>query len=115
MDAKVSEKYRRLEQPDLPAVERPIYPTPRAILRKPGQDNDPGSGGRRFVSPVQVAVERQDPEAESDDSAPTLQSDDPKLAPGADLEESVEEKTVEDLSRQGTSKVQILRWKIGRR
>ncbi|KAE8992079.1 hypothetical protein PR003_g21283 [Phytophthora rubi] len=65
-DAKVSEKYQHSGQPDLPAVERPTYPTPRAILRKP----NPGSGQRlrsgeqRFVLPVQVAGALPDPEAE---------------------------------------------------
>ncbi|KAE8898220.1 hypothetical protein PF005_g22398 [Phytophthora fragariae] len=102
-DAKVSEKYRRPEQPDLPAVERPIYPTPRTILRKPGQGSDPGSGERRFVLPVQVAAEGQDPEAGSDDPAPTPQSNDLKLAPSSDLDESVEEKAAEDLGSQRTS------------
>ncbi|KAE9305545.1 hypothetical protein PF008_g21691 [Phytophthora fragariae] len=102
-DAKVSEKYRRPEQPDLPAVGWPIYPTPRAILRKSGQGDDPTSGERRVVSPVQVAVEGQDPEAGLGDPAPTPQSDDPKLASSSDPDESVEEKTAEDLSCQGTS------------
>ncbi|KAE9012344.1 hypothetical protein PF005_g25134 [Phytophthora fragariae] len=101
-DAKVSEKYRRSEQPDLPAVERPIYPTPQAILRKPSQGGDPESGKRRFVLPVQVAAEGQDPEAGSDDPTPTPQSDDPKLAPRLDLGESVEEKAAEYRGSQGT-------------
>ncbi|KAE8985338.1 hypothetical protein PR001_g16862 [Phytophthora rubi] len=102
-DAKVAEKYRRPEQPDLPAVERPIYPTPRAILRKPGQGGDPGSGERRFVLPIQVAAERQDPEAGSDDPAPTPQSDDLKLAPSSDLDESVEKKAADEPGSQGAT------------
>ncbi|KAE8957496.1 hypothetical protein PR001_g31352, partial [Phytophthora rubi] len=102
-DAKVSEKYRRPEQPDLPAVERPTYSTPRAILRKPVQGGDPGSGERRFVLPVLVAVEGQDPEARSDDPAPTPQPGDSELAPSSDLDESVEEKAAGELSCQGPS------------
>ncbi|KAE9295697.1 hypothetical protein PF008_g24195 [Phytophthora fragariae] len=102
-DTKVSEKYRRPEQPDLPAVERPIYPTPRAILRKPSQGGNPRSGERRVVLPVQVAVEEQDLEAGSDDPAPTPQSDDPRLDPSSDLDELIEEKAAADLSGRGTS------------
>ncbi|KAE9012706.1 hypothetical protein PR001_g15594 [Phytophthora rubi] len=102
-DAKVSEKYRRPEQPDLPALERPIYPTPRATLRKPGQGDDPRSGERRFVLPVQVAADGQDPEAGSDDVAPTPQPECLKLAPSSDLDEAVGEKAAEELGSQGAT------------
>ncbi|KAE8991160.1 hypothetical protein PR001_g21304 [Phytophthora rubi] len=95
-DAKVSEKYRRPEQPDLPAVERPVYPTPRAILRKPGRDGDPRSGERRFVLPVQVAADRQDPEAGSEDLAPTPPPEGLKLTPSSDLDEAVREKAADE-------------------
>ncbi|KAE9351686.1 hypothetical protein PR003_g4772 [Phytophthora rubi] len=102
-DAKVSEKYRRPEQPDLPAVERPIYPTPRAILRKPNQGDDLRSGERRLVLPVQIAAGRQDPEAGSDGSTPTLQSDELEPASNPDLDEPVQEKVTEELGSRGTT------------
>ncbi|KAE9046307.1 hypothetical protein PR001_g4621 [Phytophthora rubi] len=102
-DAKVSEKYRRPEQPDLPAVERPIYPTPRAILRKPNQGDDLRSGERRLVLPVQIAAGRQDPEAGSDGSTPTLQSDELEPASNPDPDEPVQEKVTEELGSRGTT------------
>ncbi|KAE9082583.1 hypothetical protein PF010_g21532 [Phytophthora fragariae] len=77
-NAKVSEKYRHPEQPDSPAVERPTYPTPRAILRKSnlGSYRQLRSGEQRFVLPVQVAVGLTGPEAEVGDSTPTPQKGD---------------------------------------
>ncbi|KAE8903736.1 hypothetical protein PF003_g12283 [Phytophthora fragariae] len=86
-DAKVSEKYRHPEQPDLTAVERPAYPTPRAILRKsnPGSDQRLRSGEQRFVLPVQVAVGLPDPEAEVGDSTPTPQNGDLESTTSPDL------------------------------
>ncbi|KAE8893906.1 hypothetical protein PF003_g22105 [Phytophthora fragariae] len=86
-DAKVSEKYQHPEQPDLPAVERPTYPTPRAILRKsnPGSDRRLRSGEQRFVQPVQVAVGLPDPEAEVGDSTPTPQNGDLESTTSPDL------------------------------
>ncbi|KAE9191732.1 hypothetical protein PF004_g21520 [Phytophthora fragariae] len=86
-DAKVSEKYRHPEQPDLPAVERPTYPTPRAILRKsnPGSDQRLRSGEQRFVLPVQVAVGLPDPEAEVGDSTPPPQNGDLESTTSPDL------------------------------
>ncbi|KAE9298972.1 hypothetical protein PR003_g23114 [Phytophthora rubi] len=102
-DAKVSEKYRRPEQPDLPAVERPVYPTPRAILRKPNQDGDLRSGERRLVLPVKIAAGGQNPEAGPADSTPTPQSDDLGSAPSPDLDEPVDEKAAEELGSRGTT------------
>ncbi|KAE9293119.1 hypothetical protein PR003_g24588, partial [Phytophthora rubi] len=86
-NAKVSEKYQHPEQPDLPAVERPTYPTPRAILRKsnPGSDRQLRSGEQRFVLPVQVAVGLPDPEAEVGDSTPTPQNGDLESTTSPDL------------------------------
>ncbi|KAE8997848.1 hypothetical protein PR001_g19478 [Phytophthora rubi] len=106
-NAKVSETYRRAEQPDLPAVERPIYPiypTPRAILRKPSQGNDQRlrSGERRLVLPVQVA-DSPDPEAESDDAISTLQADDLESATGPDLDERVLKEVTDELGSRGTT------------
>ncbi|KAE9299541.1 hypothetical protein PR003_g22966 [Phytophthora rubi] len=102
-DAKASEKYRRPEQPDLPAVERPIYPTPRAILRKPDQGGDLRLGERRLGLPVQIAAGGQDPEVESDDPAPNPQSEDPKSPSSSDLDESAEEKAAEELRSRETT------------
>ncbi|KAE8974352.1 hypothetical protein PR002_g25940 [Phytophthora rubi] len=86
-DAKVSEKYQHPEQPDLPAVERPTYPTPRDILHKPnpGSDRRLRSGGQIFVLPVQVVVGLPDPEAEVGDSTPTPQNGDPESTTSPDL------------------------------
>ncbi|KAE8979418.1 hypothetical protein PF002_g6164 [Phytophthora fragariae] len=104
-NAKVSEKYRRAEQPDLPAVERPIYPTPRAILRKPSQGNDQRlrSGERWLVLPVQVAADSPDPEAESDDAISTLQADDLESATGPGLDERVVEEVTYEWGSRGTT------------
>ncbi|KAE9311255.1 hypothetical protein PF008_g20249 [Phytophthora fragariae] len=96
-DAKVSEKYQRPEQTDLPAVERPIYPTPRAILRKPTQDDDLRSGERRLALPVQIPADARDPETGSEGATLTSQSDNLEPASSPDLDESVEEKAVEEL------------------
>ncbi|KAE9014155.1 hypothetical protein PR001_g15213 [Phytophthora rubi] len=102
-DAKVSEKYRRSEQPDLPAVERPVFPAPQAILHKPSQGGDLRPGERKLVLPVQIAADAQDPETGSDDPTPTPQSDDLESASSPNLDEPVEEKTVEELRSRGTT------------
>ncbi|KAE9014085.1 hypothetical protein PR001_g15224 [Phytophthora rubi] len=102
-DAKVSEKYRRPEQPDLPAVERPIYPTPRAILRKPNQGGDLRSKERKLVLPVQIAAGGQDPEPGLDGSTPTPQSDDLEPTSNPDADEPVQEKVAEELGSQETT------------
>ncbi|KAE9197599.1 hypothetical protein PF004_g19782 [Phytophthora fragariae] len=99
-DAKVSEKYRRPEQPDLPAVERPIYPTPRAILRKPSQSDDLRSRERRLVLPVQIAADSRDPETGLEDATWTPQSESLEPASSPDLDESLEEKAAEELGSQ---------------
>ncbi|KAE9278685.1 hypothetical protein PR003_g28452, partial [Phytophthora rubi] len=118
-DAKVSEKYQPPEQPDLPAVERPTYPTPRAILRKPnpGSDQRLRSGEQRFVLPVQVAVDlpdpeaevpvqvamdSPDPEAEVGDSTPTPQSGDLESTASPDLDRQLVDEAVNGSESQST-------------
>ncbi|KAE9272848.1 hypothetical protein PR003_g30078 [Phytophthora rubi] len=86
-NAKVSEKYQHPEQPDLPAVERPTYPTPRAILRKsnPGSDRRLRSGEQSFVLPVQVAVGLPGPEVDVGEPTPTPRNGDLESTTSPDL------------------------------
>ncbi|KAE9036324.1 hypothetical protein PR002_g7149 [Phytophthora rubi] len=104
-DTKVSERYRHPEQPDMPAVERSTYPTPRAILRKPDQSSDQqlGSGGRIFVWPDPLAAVSSDPEVGSDDLTPTPRSNDLESAISPDLDEPVEDKVAEELEDRGVT------------
>ncbi|KAE8891462.1 hypothetical protein PF003_g24556 [Phytophthora fragariae] len=102
-DAKVSEKYQRPERPDLPAVERLAYPTPRTILRKPSQGGDLSPGAQRLVLPVQMTTDVQDPEPGSDDSTPTSQSEDLEAAPSPDRDEQAEEKAAEEPGSRDTT------------
>ncbi|KAE9278908.1 hypothetical protein PR003_g28385 [Phytophthora rubi] len=103
-DAKVSEKFQHPEQSDLPAVERPTYPTSRAILRKPspGSDRRLRSGEQRFVLPIQVAVGLPDPEAEVGDSTPTPQSGDLESTTSLDLGGQRVDGAVDESEREST-------------
>ncbi|KAE8996023.1 hypothetical protein PF011_g16076 [Phytophthora fragariae] len=104
-DTKVSERYRHPEQPDMPAVERSTYPTPRAILRKPDQSSDQplGSGGRIFVWPDPLAAVSSDPEVGTDDLTPPPRSNDLESAISPDLDEPVEDKVAEELEDRGVT------------